>query len=121
MGKTLNFYPSSVHGSRAWAIRQRQDGSTPPCPDPSFSLQHDPIVTKLPVFLRAAGPNNQELHSSNPIYSSDLNVPLKAACREVALRCQVRIDVWRRGILNAIARNASNDVARQHADHTYDE
>src|ERR1700728_1645440 len=56
-------------------------------PDPSFRLQHDPIVTKLLIFLRAAGPNNQELHSSNPIYSSDLNVPLKAAYREVAFQC----------------------------------
>ena len=47
----------------------------------------DPIVTKLLIFLRAAGPNNQELHSSNAIYSSDLNVPLKAAYREVAFQC----------------------------------
>jgi hypothetical protein len=54
--------------------------------DLSFHLQHDLIVTKLPVSLRASGPKNQELHSSNPIYSSDLNASLKAACQEVGLQ-----------------------------------
>jgi hypothetical protein len=67
--------------------------------DPSFSLQHDPIVTKLPVFLSAAGPNNQELYSSNPIDSPDLNALLKAACREVGLQCRVCMYVWRREFL----------------------
>jgi hypothetical protein len=67
--------------------------------DPYFRLQHDPIVTKLPVFLRAAGPNNQELYSSNPIDSPDLKTLLKAACREVGLQCRVCMYVWRRGFL----------------------
>jgi hypothetical protein len=89
--------------------------------DPSFRLQHDPIFTKPPVFLRAAGPNNQELHSSNPIYSSDLNAPLKAACREVGLQCRVSMYAWRPEFLTTIARNASNDVAGQYADHTHDD
>ena len=59
--------------------------------DLSFRLQHDLIVTKLP-FL---------------------------ACR--SLQYWVSMYVWWREFLTAMARNASNNVARQYTDHAYDD